>query len=247
MDESALAAQFESGRKLIGAKCANGPYIAYFQSGTNTYGDTDKLRSLFGAALRLENVCGLSVATRADCIDVEKADMLREFSEKTYLTVEMGLQTVHDETARLCNRCHTFEEFLAAYRLLRERGINVGVHIINGLPHETHGMMVETAKRLSELDLHCLKIHLLYVERGTVLAQMYCRGEFEMISREEYVRTVCDQLEVLPKELILARMTGDGDREKLIAPEWSLKKLTVMNEIDKEMARRNSYQGIFHA
>lgn len=242
-----LKAQFEEGRRLIGSKCPDGPYIAYFQAGTNTYGDSAALKNAFETALGFDNVIGLAIATRADCIDKEKADMLAALSEKTYLTVELGLQSVHDKTAELCNRCHTYKEFLKAYRLLRERGINVGVHIINGLPHETHGMMLETAKRLAELDLHCMKIHLLYVEEGTPLASLYRSGGFEMITQEQYTQTVCDQLEVLPPDLILARMTGDADRSRLIAPQWSLKKLCVMNEIDKEMARRNTMQGAKYA
>jgi hypothetical protein len=242
-EKSELEKQFNLGKETIAAKCPNGPYIAYFQSGTNTYGDTESLRPLFETAIGFENVVGLCVATRADCIDEEKADMLASIAEKTYLTVELGLQTVHDETANLCNRCHTYEDFLKAYRLLRERKINVGVHIINGLPHETHEMMVETARRLSQLDLHCIKIHLLYVQSGTPLAGMYQSGKFEMISEKEYITAVCDQLELLPPNLIIARLTGDGDRKKLIAPEWSLHKLCIMNEIDKELARRNSWQG----
>lgn len=243
MDKRALTAQFERGRELISNKCSDGPYIAYFQAGTNTYGDTDDLRKLFETALGFENVCGLSIATRADCIDAEKADMLARLSEKTYLTVELGLQTVHDKTAGLCNRCHTYEDFLKAYSMLNERGINIGVHIINGLPNETQDMMIETAVRLAQLNLHCLKIHLLYVQSGTKLAEMYMHGDFRMITREEYVQTVCSQLEILPPQLIIARLTGDGERGKLIAPEWSLKKLCVMNEIDKEMVRRNTWQG----
>jgi hypothetical protein len=243
MSEEALRAQFERGREKIAKKCADGPYIAYFQAGTNTYGDTEAFRRIFESALSFDNVCGITVATRADCIDDEKADMLEEISKKTYLTVELGLQTAHNETADFCNRRHSFEEFLTAHSKLVERGINVGVHIINGLPHESAEMMIDTARALAKLKLHCIKIHLLYIQRGTEIARMYERGEFEMISREEYIRTVCSQLEVLPKEVIIARLTGDGERSKLIAPEWSLKKLCIMNEIDKEMQRRGTWQG----
>lgn len=246
ISDEELFNRFEEGRKKVGAKCAGGPYIAYFQSGTNTYGDVLALKAAFEKAAQFENVIGLTIGTRADCIDRECADMLSQLAEKTYLTVELGLQTVHDKTAQLCNRCHTYDDFLAAYRLLDERGINIGVHIINGLPQETHEMMLETAYRLSRLNLHCIKIHSLFVERGTPLAAMYARGEFEVLSREEYVRTVCDQLEILPEDLIIARLTGDGDRSTLIEPQWSLKKLCVMNEIDKELVRRNSYQSKFY-
>jgi radical SAM protein (TIGR01212 family) len=142
------------------------------------------------------------------------------------------------------NRCHTFADFLKGYELLRENGVNVCVHIIDGLPGETHEMMLQTAKELAKLDLHSIKIHLLHVLKGTVLAQMYEQGKFETMSMQEYVNTVCDQLEVLPQELVIQRVTGDGARDELIAPLWSLKKFCVMNEIDKELGRRDSYQGI---
>jgi radical SAM protein (TIGR01212 family) len=199
---------------------------------------------MYETALGIENCVGLSVATRADCIDGEKAELLGEIAKRTYLTVELGLQTVHDSTALAMNRCHTFADFLKGYELLRENGVNVCVHIIDGLPGETHEMMLQTAKELAKLDLHSIKIHLLHVLKGTVLAQMYEQGEFETMSMQEYVNTVCDQLEVLPQELVIQRVTGDGARDELIAPLWSLKKFCVMNEIDKELGRRNSYQGI---
>ena len=225
-------------------KWSKGLYIPYFQAGSNTYAPVERLSEMYETALELENCVGLSVATRADCIDEEKAELLGEIAKRTYLTVELGLQTVHDKTALAMNRCHTFGDFLKGYELLRKNGVNVCVHIINGLPHETHEMMLETARELSRLDLHSIKIHLLHVLKGTELAKMYERGEFETMTMSEYVNTVCDQIELLPKELVIQRVTGDGARSELIAPLWSLKKFCVMNEIDKELGRRNSYQGI---
>jgi radical SAM protein (TIGR01212 family) len=173
--------------------------------------------------------------------------LLGEIAKQTFLTVELGLQTVHDSTALAMNRCHTFADFLRGYELLRDNGVNVCVHIIDGLPGETHEMMLETAKKLAELELHSIKIHLLHILKGTQLAKMYEHGEFETLTMQEYVSIVCDQLEVLPKELVIQRVTGDGAKDELIAPLWSLKKFCVMNEIDKELGRRNSYQGIKHA
>ncbi len=246
MESAALRAQFERGRAEISKKCPDGPYIAYFQSGSNTYGELNEFAKVFEQALGFENVIGLSIATRADCVDERTADLLAGLSGRTYLTVELGLQTVHDETAAAMNRCHTYDEFLAAYKLLHERGVNVGTHIINGLPNETPEMMIETAREIAKLELHMLKIHLLYVQEGTRLAEMYRRGEFAVQQRGEYVQTVCSQLEVLPPKLIIARLTGDGERGRLIAPQWSLKKLCVMNEIDKEMVKRGSWQGKFY-
>ena len=239
-----IRTQFETVRERMNEKWSKGLYIPYFQAGSNTYAPVERLSEMYETALELENCVGLSVATRADCIDDKKAALLGKIAKRTYLTVELGLQTVHDKTDLAMNRCHTFGDFLKGYELLRKNGVNVCVHIINGLPHETHEMMLETARELSKLDLHSIKIHLLHVLKGTELAKMYERGEFETMTMSEYVNTVCDQIELLPKELVIQRVTGDGARSELIAPLWSLKKFCVMNEIDKELGRRNSYQGI---
>lgn len=242
-----ILTQFAKVRERMAQKWSQGLYIPYFQAGSNTYAPVERLREMYETALSVENCAGLSIATRADCIDEQKAELLGEIAKRTYLTVELGLQTVHDETALAMNRCHTFADFLSGYGLLRKNGVNVCVHIINGLPGETHEMMLETARQLSWLELHSIKIHLLHVLKGTELAQMYERGEFEVMGLEEYVKTVCDQIELLPKELIIQRVTGDGAKDELVAPLWSLKKFCVMNEIDKELGRRNSYQGIRYA
>ena len=239
-----IRTKFETVRERMNEKRSKGLYIQYFKAGSITYAPVERLSEMYETALELENCVGLSIATRADCIDDKKAELLGKIAKRTYLTVELGLQTVHDKTALAMNRCHTFADFLKGYELLRKNGVNVCVHIINGLPQETHEMMLETARELSKLDLHSIKIHLLHVLKGTELAKMYERGEFETMTMSEYVNTVCDQIELLPKELVIQRVTGDGARSELIAPLWSLKKFCVMNEIDKELGRRNSYQGI---
>ncbi len=219
-------------------------FIPYFQAGTNTYAPLPKLKELFEEALSLENVCGLAVSTRPDCISEETADYLAEISRRTYLTVELGLQTVHDETARLINRCHTYADFLKGFEMLSSRGINVCVHIINGLPGESREMMLETVRRTAELPVHSIKLHLLHILRGTKLAEMYERGEFPAMELDEYVSLICDQLELIPPNVIIQRLTGDGAAADLIAPLWSLKKFCVLNAVDKEMKRRDSFQGI---
>lgn len=239
-----ILTQFENVRKMMNNKWSEGLYIPYFQAGSNTYAPVETLRKMYTTALSIPGCVGLNIATRADCIDRQKAALLGEIAKQTFLTVELGLQTVHDSTALAMNRCHTFADFLRGYELLRENGVNVCVHIIDGLPGETHEMMLETAKKLAELELHSIKIHLLHILKGTQLAKMYEHGEFETLAMQEYVSIVCDQLEVLPKELVIQRVTGDGAKDELIAPLWSLKKFCVMNEIDKELGRRNSYQGI---
>lgn len=238
-----ITTQFNEIKEIMHRKWQDGLYIPYFQAGSNTYADVDTLREMYNTALSFKNVVGLSIATRADCIDEKIADLLKEISQKTYLTVELGLQSIHDNTAELCNRCHTYEDFLCGFEKLKERGINVCVHIINGLPFETPEMMLQTAETIGKLGIHSVKIHLLHILKGTKLSEMYKNGEFEAMSMEDYVDIVCRQLEVMPKEVIIQRVTGDGAKDDLIAPLWSLKKFCVMNEIDKKMARDNIYQG----
>lgn len=239
-----ISEQFSAGKKLLEAKWGSDVfYIPYFQANTNTYAPLPRLRQLFEEALSQENVVGLAVSTRPDCISEETADYLAELSKRTYLTVELGLQTVHDDTAGKINRCHSFEDFLIGFEMLKSRGINVCVHVINGLPGETREMMLETVRRVSELGIHGIKIHLLHIIRGTKMAEQYLRGEFRAMDMEEYVETVCDQIEILPKEVIIERLTGDGAKDSLIAPLWSRDKKNVLNSIDKELRRRNTIQG----
>ncbi len=239
-----ITEQFEEGKNRLVNKWGNNLlYIPYFQANTNTYAPIEKLKKLYSEALSQENAVGLAVSTRPDCISEETADYLAELSQQTYLTVELGLQTIHDSTASLINRCHTYEDFLHGYGMLAKRGINICIHIINGLPFETREMMLETARELSRLRPHAVKIHLLHIIRGTTLAEMFERGEFEEMSMDGYIETVCDQLELLHPETLIERLTGDGDRETLIAPQWSRDKKAVLNGIDKELRRRDTVQG----
>lgn len=235
--------QYEAVRASMENKWQGGCCIAYFQAGTNTYADCGFLEDAFERALRLDGVVGLSIATRADCLDAQKADMLSRLAKKTYLVVELGLQTVFDETAAVINRCHSYEDFIRGYSLLADRGINICVHLIDGLPGETGDMMIRSARQVGLLHPHAVKLHLLHVLKGTKLYEMYKRGEVRPLELDEYVDIICRQLEVLPKETIIERITGDGRAESLAAPLWSLKKFCVMNEIDKEMFRRKTFQG----
>lgn len=238
-----LREQFEQVRKVMDQKWPDAVYIPYFQAHTNTYAPLAVLKEKFEEALSFPNVVGLAIATRADCITDEIADYLGELAQRTYLEVELGLQSVHDVTGERINRCHSYADFLEGYQKLADRGIQICVHIIDGLPGEDREMMLETARRLSRLQLHSIKIHLLHVLKGTVMEQQLAEGQFRLLTREEYVGIVCDQLELLPPQMVIQRVTGDGERESLVGPEWSLKKLCVMNEIDKELVRRNSFQG----
>ena len=238
-----LREQFEQVRQVMDQKWPDAVYIPYFQAHTNTYAPLEVLKEKFEEALSFPDVMGLAIATRADCITDEIADYLGELAQRTYLEVELGLQSVHDVTGERINRCHSYADFLEGYQKLADRGINICVHIIDGLPGEDREMMLETARRLSHLHLHSIKIHLLHVLKGTVMEQQLAEGQFRLLTREEYVGIVCDQLELLPPQMVIQRVTGDGERESLVGPEWSLKKLCVMNEIDKELVRRNSFQG----
>lgn len=238
-----LREQFEQVRQVMNQKWPDAVYIPYFQAHTNTYAPLEVLKEKFEEALSFPDVMGLAIATRADCITDEIADYLGELAQRTYLEVELGLQSAHDVTGERINRCHSYADFLEGYQKLADRGINICVHIIDGLPGEDREMMLETARRLSHLHLHSIKIHLLHVLKGTVMEQQLAQGQFRLLTREEYVGIVCDQLELLPPQMVIQRVTGDGERESLVGPEWSLKKLCVMNEIDKELVRRNSFQG----
>lgn len=238
-----ITEQFADVADRMAEKWDTRKHIAYFQARTNTYAPVEHLRKLYQEALQCPGVVGLSIATRPDCLPEDVCDLLGELAQKTYLTVELGLQSICDETGRRINRCHTYEDFLQGYEKLRRRGVLVGVHIINGLPGETPDMMQKTAEKLADLDLHLVKIHLLHVLKGTRLAQEYEQGQFPLLSKEDYVQIICSQLEQFPQEFVIGRLTGDGAPDLLIGPQWSLKKLCVLNAIDQELVRRNSWQG----
>ncbi len=239
-----LRGQFDTGKEQYRRKWGDTLYIAYLQAGTNTYAPYERLRAVFGEALSIPDSVGLSIATRADCVTPRAADLLADISKKTYLTVELGLQSSSDDTARRINRGHTYAEFAAGYRLLRERGIRVCIHIINGLPGESHADMLKTAREVAALRPYEIKIHSLYIVANTQAALMWANGELEAMGREEYIKTVCDQLEILPPDTAIGRLTGDGDRSTLLAPLWTRDKRGVLNGIDKELAARGSRQGI---
>ena len=239
-----LSTQFENGVKLVSGKWQNAGYIPYFQAHTNTYAPLGVLKEKFEEVLKYENVVGLSVATRCDCLEDDKIEYLKELSQRTYFTLELGLQSAKDETLKLINRGHTLSDFEKT--LVKLDGINVCIHIINGLPFETREDMMYTAKKIAEYHPHALKIHLLYVIRGTKLASMYENNVFSLISKEDYVETTVGQLEKLPEDVVIERVTGDGVREDLVAPLWSVRKTAIANDIDKEFVKRGTFQGIYY-
>lgn len=238
-----LITQFNNVKEMLHKKWPDAKYIGYFQAHTNTYAPLDILKEKYESILNLENVVGLSIATRADSISDECLDYLEDLSKKTYLTVELGLQTIHKKTTSLINRCHTLETFENMVKKLRKRNINVVVHIINGLPYETRDMMIETVKYLNRLDIQGIKIHMLHILKNTKLADLYESEHFKILSKKEYINIICDQLEYLRPEIVINRITGDPVKEDLIEPSWLIKKFCVLNDIDKLLVKRNSYQG----
>jgi len=240
-----LREQYEIQRRRLAGKWPTDRCIAYFQARTNTYAPVSVLRGKFEEALTFDGVVGLNIATRADCLPLDTVEYLAALSERTTLTVELGLQTVHDATALLINRGHTFAEFVDGYTRLRTASskINTCIHMILGLPGEDFTMMLESMEAISALRPTMVKIHLLHVLRGTVLGEMYDRGDYAPMSREDYVSAVVKCLEVLPPETVIARLTGDGNGKALLAPLWSIKKMAVINDIDKLMYQEHTWQG----
>ncbi len=218
-------------------------YIPYFQTFSGTYAPVERLRSLYEEALALPHTVGLSVATRCDCLPEETVDLLREISKRTFLTVELGLQTAREDTARLMGRGHTLAEFCEAYRRLQ--GLNICIHLINGLPGETETDMLATARFVADLRPHAVKIHMLYLEEGTPLTCQYREEPFPILSLEEFVSVTVSQLERLPPDTVVGRLTGDGRADRLVAPLWTRKKFCVLNEVDKEFRRRGTHQGVY--
>ena len=238
-----LKKQFELVKIPLEKKWPHSKYIAYFQANTNTYAPVSILREKYEQVLSFLNVIGLDIATRSDALSDEVLDYLEELNHRTFLIVELGLQSMHDQTLKFINRGHDLKNFEEAVIKLKERGIFVVVHIINGLPYETKEMMIETVQYLNSLGIDGIKIHMLYISKNTVLANIYQKRPFPLLSKEEYVDIVCQQLEYLDPKIVVMRITGDPLKEELIAPSWLTKKFCVLNDIDKEMKKRDIYQG----
>ena len=239
-----LIKQFNEVRDIMLKKWPDAKYIAYFQANSNTYAPVEELKEKYESVINLPGVIGLSIATRPDCFNEEIYDYLEELNKRTFLTVELGLQTIHEKTNKLINRGHSLKEFEDCYKQLKKRNIKVIVHIINGLPGETKNDMLETVKYLNKLKIDGIKIHMLHITKHTKLADMYEKEPFHVLTKDEYIDIVVDELELLNKDIVIARITGDPVKDDLIEPTWLLKKFVVLNDIDKEMVKRNTYQGI---
>ena len=238
-----LEEQFNEVKEKIQKKWPNSKYIAYFQARTNTYAPLNILKEKYESVLKIKDVIGISIATRPDAITNETLDYLSELNKKTNLTIELGLQTIHEKTSLLINRCHTLEQFETMYKKLKKRNIEVVVHIINGLPYETKEMMIETVKYLNKLNIDGIKIHMLNITKDTKIEKMYQQEQFHILTKEEYIDIVATQLEYLNPKIVIHRITSDPDPKDLIEPTWLIKKFCLLNDIDKYLKEKNIYQG----
>lgn len=240
-----ITKQFEDIKVMMNKKWKNGKYIAYFQAYTNTYAPCSVLREKYSEALQHEGVVGLAIATRPDCLGEDVLDLIEEFSKKTYVWVELGLQTVNDRTAEIINRGYNLEVFEDAVNKLRKRNIDVVVHTIFGLPYENREDMLNTVKYISQVDIQGVKIHLLHLLSGTPLVNLYKQNKLEFMDKDDYVDTVCTAITMLRQDIVVHRLTGDAPRNLLIGPMWSLKKWEVLNAINNRMKEKALYQGLY--
>ncbi len=241
--KESLHEQFEKGKITMQKKWPTAKFIAYFQAHTNTYAPIEKLKTCFEPFIKRNDCIGISIATRSDSITDECLNYLEDINKRTFLTVELGLQTIHKNTVKLINRCSNLEDFTSMVKKLRQRNINVVVHIINGLPYETKEMMLETIKYLNKLDINGVKIHMLAILKDTPLEKYYQKNKFHILTKDEYINIVIEQLEYLRPEITIHRLTEDPNPNSIIEPTWLTKKIAILNEIDKLMSINNIYQG----
>lgn len=237
--------QFKDIKSMMSKKWKNGKYIAYFQAYTNTYGDINILRNKYDEALRQEGVVGLAIATRPDCLEDEVLKLLDEYNNRTYLWIELGLQTSNDNTAEIINRGYNLNTFETALEKLRRRNINVVVHTIFGLPGENEEDMLNTIKYISNKDIQGIKMHLLHLMKHTPLVKLYEANKLNFMSKEEYVDIVCEAITMLREDIVIHRLTGDAPRNLLIEPQWSIKKWEILNAINDKLESENLYQGLY--
>jgi len=235
--------QIDIGKIAMTKKYKANKFLAYFQSFSNTYASCEKLKKVYAEALSCDGVVGLAIGTRPDCVDEQKLDLIESYAKENLVWLEYGLQSVHDPTLALINRQHDFNDFEKAVGLTKDRGINICTHVIFGLPGEDKKMMLETGRVLSGLGINGIKIHLLYVIKGTPLDEMYQKGSYTCLTQDEYVDIVCDFLEILPKEIIIQRITGDPHNDELRAPMWAARYRETFNLIQKTLEQRDTFQG----
>jgi radical SAM protein (TIGR01212 family) len=242
-----ISFQFGDIKNMMLKKWKNGKYIAYFQAYTNTYAPVEVLREKYEEALAQEDVVAIAIATRPDCLDEDVLDLLEEINKKVYLWIELGLQTVNDESAKIINRGYKLDVFEEALRKLKERSIDVVTHCIFGLPGETEQDMINTVDYIAHSGVKGVKFHLLHLLKDTPLVKLYEQGKLSFLTQEQYINLICKALTMLPEDMVVHRLTGDAPRDSLIGPMWSLKKWEILNEIDNNMQKCNFYQGLYFA
>lgn len=240
-----LPVQFQKEIQRTHKKWPNGKrYIVYFQNFTNTHAPVEIIRHRFEQVVNEKGVVGISIGTRPDCLPDEVIDYLAELNQRCYVWVELGLQTTFEETSQRINRAHDYQTYLDGVAKLRKHNIRVCTHLINGLPGETLEMMKENVRRvILDSDIQGIKLHLLHLMTNTRMLRDYHEGRLQLLSKKEYIHVICDQLEMIPPEIVIHRLTGDAPFNSLVGPMWSLKKWEVLNGIDDELVRRDSYQG----
>jgi radical SAM protein (TIGR01212 family) len=235
--------QFVQVKEMMAKKWSNGKYIAYFQAYTNTYAPVEELKSKYYQAINEEGVVALAIATRPDCLQEEVLDLLEEINKKVYVWVELGLQTISDETAKRINRGYKLNVFEDAIKRLKKRNIDYVVHSILGLPGESKEQMLQTIDYIAHSGAKGIKFHLLHLMKDTPMVNLYESGELKFLEQDEYIDIVCRGITLLPEDMVVHRLTGDSPRNLLIGPMWSLKKWEILNAIDKALKENNYYQG----
>lgn len=238
-----LADQIIQGKRALGKRYNAKKFIAYFQSFSNTYAPIRMLKELYDQVLAIEDVVGISIGTRPDCVNDSILDLIQNYTKNHLVWMEYGLQSVHDETLAFINRGHDFNCFKEAVEKTKKRGIKICAHVILGLPNEEKKHMLETAQAVSSMGIDGIKIHLLYVIKGTKLDMLYRAGQYQCLEQQEYIDIVCDFLERLPQNMVIQRLTGDPHPEELVAPKWSLKKAKTLDLIRKTLEKRDTWQG----
>lgn len=241
--QNSIIDQYRNVKARMEEKWPDAKTVPYFQAYTSTYGPLSKIQEMVQPFLEMSEVVAIDIATRPDCLEDDVIDYLDSLSSQKDIWIELGLQTIYDQTASDFNRGYDFDVFIDTVKRLSKTNINVCVHLINGLPKETKEMMVKSAQTVTNMDIDAVKIHMLHLVQDSKLGQEYLKKPFKILSKDEYVDIVASQLEVIPKHIIIQRLTGDAQADKLIVPKWTLKKFIVMNDIQKELVERNSYQG----
>ncbi len=240
-----ISEQILNGKKFIARRYKAKKFLAYFQAFSNTYAPCSHLKKIYDEALQQDKIVGLSLGTRPDCVDESVLNLLQEYARDYLVWIEYGLQSVHDETLLKINRGHNFKTFAKAVEATKNRGIKICAHVILGLPGESRDHMLKTAKILSKMGIDGIKIHLLYVIKGTKLETLYNSGKYKCLDLEEYATIVCDFLEIIPPGIVIQRLTGDPHPDELVAPAWSLNRNTTFKLIKEILEKRDSWQGKF--